>query len=57
MLRYGDRVRTAAIIPAFNEAESLPAVLAELALTVPDPDVIVGDDGSTAAAALIERLD
>ena len=55
MLRYGDRVRTAAIIPAFNEAESLPAVLAELALTVPDNYVIVVDDGSTDATAEVAR--
>ena len=40
-------MRTAVIIPAFNEADALPAVLADLAAHVPDHHVIVVDDGST----------
>ena len=39
-------MRTAVIIPAFNEVDALPAVLAELAAHVPDHYVIVVDDGS-----------
>jgi glycosyltransferase involved in cell wall biosynthesis len=39
-------MRTAVIIPAFNEADALPAVLADLAAHVPDHDIIVIDDGS-----------
>jgi len=52
-------VRTAVIIPAFNESEALPAVLTELARTVPDHEVIVVDDGSTdktAEVALSARV-
>ncbi|MBC8364539.1 MAG: glycosyltransferase family 2 protein [Actinobacteria bacterium] len=40
-------MRTAVVIPAFNEAEALPGVLAELAAAVPDHEVIVVDDGSS----------
>jgi len=40
-------VRTAVIIPAFNEVDALPGVLADLATHVPDHHVIVVDDGST----------
>ena len=40
-------MRTAVIIPAFNEVDALPAVLADLATHVPDHYVIVVDDGST----------
>ena len=46
--------RTLVIIPAFNEEESLPAVLAALRRGAPQHDVLVVDDGSgdgTAAAA------
>ncbi|MGI9603136.1 MAG: glycosyltransferase family 2 protein [Acidimicrobiales bacterium] len=39
--------RTVVVIPAFNEEESLPGVLAELAQTVPDLAVAVIDDGSS----------
>lgn len=35
------------VIPAFNEQDTLPAVLAELRQTLPDADVVVIDDGST----------
>lgn len=43
------------IIPAYNEAEALPAVLAELAEQVPGLDVAVIDDGSTDATAQCAR--
>lgn len=46
---YGGPVRTAVIIPAFNEADALPAVLADLNAHVPDHEVIVIDDGSADA--------
>ena len=39
--------RTLVIIPAYNEEESLPAVLKELAEQTPDYDVLVVSDGST----------
>jgi glycosyltransferase involved in cell wall biosynthesis len=42
-------------IPAWNEAESLPAVLAELKKEIPDADVLVVDDGSTDATAEVAR--
>ncbi len=48
-------MRTAAVIPAFNEAEALPTVLAELAATLPDHEVIVVDDGSTDGTAAVAR--
>jgi glycosyltransferase involved in cell wall biosynthesis len=35
------------IIPAFNEEDALPAVLAEVQTELPDLDVLVVDDGST----------
>ena len=38
-------------IPAWNEEDSLPAVLAELQEELPDVDVLVVDDGSTDATA------
>lgn len=38
---------TVVVIPAFNEAESLPAVLDELARVVPEFAVAVVDDGSS----------
>ena len=47
--------RTAVIIPAFNEAEVLPGVLAELAATRDDLDVVVVDDGSKDATAEAAR--
>ncbi|MDH4169764.1 MAG: glycosyltransferase family 2 protein [Acidimicrobiia bacterium] len=47
--------RTVVVIPAFNEQESLPAVLAELADTVPELAVAVIDDGSADATADVAR--
>src|SRR3954465_7484087 len=42
---------TGVFIPAWNEEQNLPAVLAELAATLPDADVLVIDDGSTDGTA------
>lgn len=52
-------------IPAWNEAENLPAVLEELGAELPEADVLVVDDGSTdgtsdvahAAGARVERFE
>src|SRR5438309_5436397 len=44
-------VTTLIVIPAFNEEESLPAVLSELADALPQADVLVVDDGSSDATA------
>lgn len=57
-------MRTLVIIPALNEEQSLPSVLASLAAHAPEHDVLVIDDGSadgtTAAAiaggAMVARL-
>jgi glycosyltransferase involved in cell wall biosynthesis len=46
---------TLVFIPAWNEEQNLPAVLAELASQLPDTDVLVVDDGSTDATADIAR--
>lgn len=46
---------TLLIIPAFNEAEALPGVLAELAALDLDHDVVVVDDGSTDDTAAVSR--
>lgn len=46
---------TLVIIPAYNEAESLPAVLAELAEQTPELDVLVISDGSTDPTATVAR--
>ncbi|NUS17842.1 MAG: glycosyltransferase family 2 protein [Streptomyces sp.] len=56
--------RVLVIMPAWNEADGLTAVLAELRAAVPWADVLVVDDGSTdltaetarAAGALVARL-
>lgn len=42
----GSDERTIVVIPAFNEEESLPAVLRELREVVPGLDIVVVDDGS-----------
>jgi len=49
------KVRTIAIIPAFNEEEALPGVLAELRQAVPDIDVVVISDGSRDRTAEVAR--
>lgn len=47
--------RTVVVIPAFNEEESLPAVLDELHRVVPELAVVVIDDGSADATAAAAR--
>ncbi len=47
--------RTLVIIPAFNEEDALPGVLADLAATVPELDVLVVDDGSVDKTADLAR--
>jgi glycosyltransferase involved in cell wall biosynthesis len=46
---------TLVFVPAWNEAESLPAVLEELRRELPDADVLVVDDGSTDGTAEVAR--
>jgi glycosyltransferase involved in cell wall biosynthesis len=43
------------ILPAYNEEDALPGVLAELRATVPEFDVLVVDDGSTDGTAAVAR--
>lgn len=43
------------VIPAYNEAVSLPHVLAELTATLPELDVLVVSDGSTDGTAAVAR--
>jgi glycosyltransferase involved in cell wall biosynthesis len=49
------RSETLVFVPAWNEEESLPAVLDELAREVADADVLVVDDGSTDRTADVAR--
>jgi glycosyltransferase involved in cell wall biosynthesis len=42
-------------IPAWNEEENLPAVLAEVAAGLPEADVLVVDDGSTDRTGEVAR--
>lgn len=46
---------TLVIIPAYNEEESLPDVLAELATSTPELDVVVISDGSTDRTTEVAR--
>jgi glycosyltransferase involved in cell wall biosynthesis len=46
---------TLVFLPAWNEEESLPAVLDELRGGLPDADVLVVDDGSTDRTAEVAR--
>jgi glycosyltransferase involved in cell wall biosynthesis len=46
---------TLVFVPAWNEEESLPAVLEELRRELPDADVLVVDDGSTDGTAEVAR--
>ena len=46
---------TLVFVPAWNEEENLPAVLAELRGELPDADVLVVDDGSTDGTAAVAR--
>lgn len=55
---YARRVaptRTLVVIPALDEQEALPAVLARLAADLPELDVLVVDDGSTDRTAEVAR--
>lgn len=49
------RPDTLVFIPAWNEEESLPAVLVELQATLPGVDVLIVDDGSTDGTASVAR--
>lgn len=51
----GTQERTIVVVPAYNEQETLPEVLRELAQQAPDLDVVVVDDGSTDATAALAR--
>ena len=46
---------TLIFVPAWNEADNLPAVLGELHEEIPDADVLVIDDGSTDRTAEVAR--
>jgi len=46
---------TVVFIPAWNEEQSLPAVLDDLKAGLPDADVLVVDDGSTDGTAEVAR--
>ena len=46
-------MRVLAIVPAFNEERSLPAVVAGLRRSAPYVDVCVIDDGSTDGTARV----
>ncbi len=48
-------MRVLAIVPAFNEERSLPAVLSGIARSAPGVDACVVDDGSTDATAEVAR--
>jgi glycosyltransferase involved in cell wall biosynthesis len=48
-------MRTLVIVPAFNEARSLPAVAEDLRRHVPEADVCVVDDGSTDRTSEVAR--
>ncbi len=41
------RIRTLVFIPAWNEADSVAAVIADVRANLPDADLLVVDDGST----------
>lgn len=47
--------RLLVIVPAWNEREALPGVLAELAASLPHADVLVVNDGSTDGTADVAR--
>lgn len=48
-------VRVLLIIPAFNEAENLPAVIAEIRDTCPAVDFVIVNDGSTDNTSAVAR--
>src|SRR5665647_594365 len=47
--------RVLVVLPAWNEAASLPAVLAELRTCLPDAGVVVVNDGSSDATSAVAR--
>ena len=47
--------RTLVLIPAFNEAESLPGLLAEVRTELPGAAVTVVDDGSSDGTAAVAQ--
>lgn len=47
--------RVLVVLPAWNEQEALPGVLAELRATVPDADVLVVNDGSSDRTSAVAR--
>ncbi|WP_169166137.1 glycosyltransferase family 2 protein [Cellulomonas taurus] len=55
MTRDPDAQRLLVIVPAWNEREALPGVLAELAASMPEADVLVVNDGSTDGTADVAR--
>jgi glycosyltransferase involved in cell wall biosynthesis len=50
-----DPTRVLVLLPAYNEREALPGVLAELVEALPDATVLVVDDGSSDDTAAIAR--
>ena len=48
-------LRVLVVLPAWNEAASLPAVLAEIAHHLPDVGVLVVNDGSSDSTSLVAR--
>lgn len=54
-MNEGTGVRTIVVIPAYNEEESLPAVLSQLAAFTPELDIVVVDDGSVDDTAGVTR--
>jgi glycosyltransferase involved in cell wall biosynthesis len=48
-------VRTLVFVPAWNEAENLPAVIEEVRSELPEVDLLVVDDGSTDETAELAR--
>jgi glycosyltransferase involved in cell wall biosynthesis len=46
-------IQRVAVVPAFNEAESLPSVVEEIRAADPDFDIVVVDDGSTDGTASV----
>lgn len=50
-----DRPETLVFVPAWNEEQSLPAVIDELRSALPEADLLVVDDGSTDGTAEIAR--
>jgi len=48
-------VRTLVFIPAWNEEESVAAVIADIRAHLPDADLLVVDDGSTDGTAAVAR--